>query len=113
MELSNTCTTATGHGRCWCAPATAIVDDFYSPGAGISSTAGARKHRDQSAGTCTVRAYVRALSHVTITFLWSQGWVKSVRKHKRYVFIDLNDGSSLKDLQIVAPVDEFPMYVKL
>lgn len=60
-----------------------------------------------------MRAYVRALSHVTVTFLWSQGWVKSVRKHKRYVFIDLNDGSSLKDLQIVAPVDEFPMYVKL
>ena len=37
-----------------------------------------------------------------------QGWVKSVRKQKDVVFIDLNDGSSPQSLQIVAASTAFP-----
>ena len=34
-----------------------------------------------------------------------QGWVKNVRKQKKVVFIDINDGSTAKKLQVVAPSD--------
>eukprot|EP00731_Ephydatia_muelleri_P031013 Em0022g527a len=36
------------------------------------------------------------------------GWVKSVRKQKELVFIELNDGSSARSLQVVVPADKFP-----
>ena len=39
-----------------------------------------------------------------------QGWVKSVRKQKDIVFIDLNDGSTHQSLQIVARSEDFPRY---
>ncbi|CAI9545466.1 unnamed protein product [Staurois parvus] len=31
-----------------------------------------------------------------------QGWVRSVRAHKEVLFLHINDGSSLQNLQIVA-----------
>ena len=45
-----------------------------------------------------------------IYLLCLQGWVKAVRKQKDLVFIDLNDGSSPKSLQIVAHSEQFPKY---
>ena len=38
--------------------------------------------------------------------LMTQGWVKSARKQKQLVFIDVNDGSALKSLQVVASLDQ-------
>ena len=31
-----------------------------------------------------------------------EGWVRSVRKHKRVAFLELNDGSSAENMQVVA-----------
>ena len=39
-----------------------------------------------------------------------QGWVKAVRKQKDIVFLDLNDGSTPHNLQIIAATEEFPRY---
>jgi len=38
-----------------------------------------------------------------------QGWVKSVRKQKDLVFIDVNDGSSLRSLQVIVPSEKLNM----
>ncbi|KAJ8922705.1 hypothetical protein NQ315_007739 [Exocentrus adspersus] len=37
-----------------------------------------------------------------------KGWVKSVRKHKENVFIDVNDGSTEQKLQVLVPHQYFP-----
>ncbi|XP_067890522.1 probable asparagine--tRNA ligase, mitochondrial [Heterodontus francisci] len=37
--------------------------------------------------------------------VWVQGWVRAVRAQKEITFLDLNDGSSLQSLQIVARPD--------
>ena len=39
-----------------------------------------------------------------------QGWVKAVRKQKDLVFVDLNDGSTPQNLQVVAHLEDFPKY---
>src|SRR5688572_27319313 len=38
-----------------------------------------------------------------------QGWVRSVRKSKHFSFVVVNDGSTMKDLQVVADL-ELPNY---
>src|SRR4051812_29296826 len=35
------------------------------------------------------------------------GWVKSIREGKEIIFITLNDGSTLKSLQIITPRETF------
>ncbi len=35
------------------------------------------------------------------------GWVKSIRESKKVIFITLNDGSTLKSLQVIVPQESF------
>lgn len=35
------------------------------------------------------------------------GWIRSVRKHKKVTFLDINDGSSATNLQVVLPTEKF------
>lgn len=42
-----------------------------------------------------------------------QGWIRSIRNQKNNVFLDINDGSSLANLQIVISSDKFKEYVYL
>lgn len=35
------------------------------------------------------------------------GWVKSVRNHKKVSFLDINDGSCIRNLQVVLPAEKF------
>lgn len=46
-------------------------------------------------------------------FLVLQGWVKSARKQKMHVFVDVNDGSSLHSLQVIVPSEQLIEYVAL
>ena len=41
-----------------------------------------------------------------------QGWVRTRRDSKAFSFIELNDGSSLKNLQIIAK-DSLPNYAEM
>ena len=49
------------------------------------------------------------LSAAPIDSLQVQGWVRTRRDSKGFSFIDLNDGSSLRNLQIIAR-DSLPNY---
>ncbi len=44
--------------------------------------------------------------------IFVQGWVRTRRDSKTFSFIEVNDGSSLKNLQIIAP-DTLPNYVEV
>lgn len=39
-----------------------------------------------------------------------KGWVRTIRSQKTFSFIEVNDGSSLAGLQIVAEADSVPGY---
>ena len=41
----------------------------------------------------------------------AQGWVKTVRKQKQNAFVEVNDGSSFENLQVVLPATEVEGYV--
>lgn len=41
-----------------------------------------------------------------LLFLGVQGWVKSVRKKKELVFIDIGDGSTANKLQVVVSAEQ-------
>ena len=40
------------------------------------------------------------------------GWVKTIRKSKNVCFIEINDGTSLKNLQLVANAENLPLFEK-
>ena len=40
-----------------------------------------------------------------------QGWVRTKRASKKFTFIEVNDGSSMSGLQVIAP-EEIPDYAK-
>src|SRR5881296_2325174 len=42
-----------------------------------------------------------------------QGWVRTRRDSKDFSFIELNDGSSLRNLQIIAKKDALPNYADI
>src|ERR1043166_5588444 len=42
-----------------------------------------------------------------------QGWVRTRRDSKDFSFIELNDGSSLRNLQIIAKRDALPNYAEI
>ena len=42
-----------------------------------------------------------------------QGWVRTRRDSKDFSFIELNDGSSLRNLQIIAKQDALPNYAEI
>ena len=42
-----------------------------------------------------------------------QGWVRTRRDSKDFSFIELNDGSSLRNLQIIAKNDALPNYAEI
>lgn len=46
------------------------------------------------------------LTWCIIGTLGLQGWVKSVRKKKELVFIDISDGSTANKLQVVVPAEQ-------
>ncbi|XP_068240081.1 asparaginyl-tRNA synthetase-like [Palaemon carinicauda] len=37
-----------------------------------------------------------------------KGWVKAIRRHKEFTFLDLNDGSCTQSLQVVVPAEKKP-----
>src|SRR5437763_591481 len=42
-----------------------------------------------------------------------QGWVRTRRDSKDFSFVELNDGSSLRNLQIIAKNDALPNYAEI
>jgi len=42
-----------------------------------------------------------------------QGWIRTRRDSKDFSFIELNDGSSLRNLQIIAKKDALPNYANI
>src|SRR4030095_11259657 len=42
-----------------------------------------------------------------------QGWIRTRRDSKDFSFIELNDGSSLRNLQIIAKKDALPNYADI
>src|SRR5213083_1619764 len=53
------------------------------------------------------------LSTAPIDSLRVQGWVRTRRDSKDFSFIELNDGSSLRNLQIIAKKDALPNYADI
>ena len=43
-----------------------------------------------------------------IIWFWLQGWVKSLRQHKDIIFLNINDGSCLSSIQVVAKYGSCP-----
>jgi asparaginyl-tRNA synthetase len=41
-----------------------------------------------------------------------KGWVKTIRTQKAYSLIEVNDGSTMAGLQVVAPADKVPGYAE-
>src|SRR6187431_1909852 len=52
-------------------------------------------------------------SDVSIDAIRVQGWVRTRRDSKDFSFIELNDGSSLRNLQIIAKKDALPSYADI
>src|SRR4029078_9329512 len=52
-------------------------------------------------------------SDVSIDAIRVQGWVRTRRDSKDFSFIELNDGSSLRNLQIIAKKDALPNYADI
>ena len=42
-----------------------------------------------------------------------QGWVRTRRDSKDFSFIELNDGSSVRNLQVIAKKDALPNYAEI
>src|SRR5215475_14582645 len=42
-----------------------------------------------------------------------RGWVRTRRDSKDFLFVELNDGSSLRNLQIIAKKDVLPNYAEI
>lgn len=49
--------------------------------------------------------HVVLLHHGPAAVSWLQGWVKSMRKKKELVFIDISDGSTANKLQVVVSAE--------
>src|SRR5436309_16129840 len=52
-------------------------------------------------------------SNAPIDALRVQGWVRTRRDSKDFSFIELNDGSSLRNLQIIAKKDALPNHADI
>src|SRR4029077_9682249 len=52
-------------------------------------------------------------SAVPIKAIRVRGWVRTRRDSKDFSFIELNDGSSLRNLQIIAKKDALPNYADI
>src|SRR5437660_4490410 len=52
-------------------------------------------------------------SSAPIDLVVVQGWVRTRRDSKDFSFIELNDGSSLRNLQIIAKKDALPNYADI
>ena len=48
------------------------------------------------------------LSDVTVN-----GWVRTMRESKSFAFVELNDGSYFRNLQVVLEADKLPNYREL
>ena len=65
----------------------------------------------EQSGENNIKIQVLNAAHTILSLLPRrvQGWVRSVRKYKRFFFVDVSDGSSHSNLQVVASADLFPM----
>ena len=48
------------------------------------------------------------LEHVKVS-----GWVRTMRESKAFAFVELNDGTYFKNLQIILEADKLPDYAEL
>src|SRR5213596_2481936 len=53
------------------------------------------------------------LSAAPVDAIRVQGWVRTRRDSKDFSFIELNDGSSLRNLQIIAKKETLPNYADI
>lgn len=64
--------------------------------------------RRYSSSTSSARVLIKDLSrYAEDKPAHVYGWIKSVRKHKDVTFLDINDGSSLYNIQVVLPAEDF------
>ncbi|MGI6236005.1 MAG: asparagine--tRNA ligase [Candidatus Excrementavichristensenella sp.] len=62
---------------------------------------------------CLVRSLFREIPEQDIPQLTLKGWVRTMRESKSFAFIELNDGSFFKNLQIVLEEEKLPGYREL
>jgi asparaginyl-tRNA synthetase len=54
----------------------------------------------------TIKEAISSSNKISNQLVATQGWIKSVRQQKNMLFIDINDGSCLNNLQAISPVDK-------
>jgi aspartyl/asparaginyl-tRNA synthetase len=59
----------------------------------------------------TIKEVLSSSNKTSNQLVVTQGWIKSVRQQKNMLFIDINDGSCLNNLQAISPVDKLNLYV--